>query len=353
MTNDKTTILENSIKAFKLTTKIFGNYTDLKRALFLGWYCNLKNPCKFCFMASQKSKIKNPKIARRKIETILAEAIIMKRIGWKLEFISGGYGYSIEELNNIIEQISYIQKSKQYLNLGVIDFEKLNLNVVEGVVGAIETVNPKLHNEICPDKPIKPVKDMLLNAKDNYNLKTGITIILGLGEKEEDLELLLNLIEELQLDRITFYSLNPQKDTIYYGKPSINTLDYMNWISTVRLNFPKIEIIAGSWVDKLTNIGPLVISGANTITKFPLFAIYGKKEGITVENEIKSTGRILISSFSDLELLSGKKTVKFPQYKNENIKISENNKLIVDNMENIINEKINRYVNKTIKRTKI
>jgi biotin synthase-like enzyme len=344
-----TDIFENSIKAYKLTTKNFGNNIDLKRALFLGWYCNLTDPCKFCFMSSQKSKIKNPSIARRRPESMLAEAIIMKRIGWKLEFISGGYDYNINELNDIIEMIAYIQKSKQYINVGIVDFENLNLNTIEGVVGAIETVNPKLHNEVCPQKPIGPTKEMLLKAKD-YNLKTGITIILGLGEKEEDIEKLLNLIEELNLNRITFYSLNPQKDTIFEGAPSITTIEYMNWVSSVRLNFPKLEIIAGTWVDKLTNIGPLVMSGANTITKFPLFSMYGKKEGITVENEIKSTGRELISSFSDIEALQGKKKLNTPQYINENINISDKNLEMLSALESDINKKVDMYVSKTLKR---
>lgn len=280
---------------------------------------------------------------------MLAEAIIMKRIGWKLEFISGGYDYNINELNDIIEMIAYIQKSKQYINVGIVDFENLNLNTIEGVVGAIETVNPKLHNEVCPQKPIGPTKEMLLKAKD-YNLKTGITIILGLGEKEEDIEKLLNLIEELNLNRITFYSLNPQKDTIFEGAPSITTIEYMNWVSSVRLNFPKLEIIAGTWVDKLTNIGPLVMSGANTITKFPLFSMYGKKEGITVENEIKSTGRELISSFSDIEALQGKKKLNTPQYINENINISDKNLEMLSALESDINKKVDMYVSKTLKR---
>ena len=44
----------------------------------------------------------------------------MKRIGWKLEFISGGYGYTMEELNETIEMVSYVQNSKQYLNVGIV-----------------------------------------------------------------------------------------------------------------------------------------------------------------------------------------------------------------------------------------
>ncbi|WP_048055681.1 radical SAM protein [Methanotorris igneus] len=340
-------ILENAIKAFKLTTKHHGNYTSLERALFLGWYCNLKNPCKFCYMSTQKNKIKDPLKARRRLETILAEAILMKRIGWKLEFISGGYGYTSKEINDIVEMVAYVQKSRQYLNVGLVDFDNLNLDVIEGVVGAVETVNEELHDYLCPDKPIEKIKDMLLKAKD-LGLKTGITIILGLGEKEEDIEKLLNLIEELELDRITFYSLNPQKGTIFENKTSITTLEYMNWVSSVRLNFPKIKIITGTWVDKLTNIGPLIMSGSNTITKFPLFSMFGKKEGKTVEKEILSTGRELLGTFSDVEALMGKKKLKNSPYKDEDIEISEENLEKINNLQDEINKKVEFYVRKTL-----
>ncbi|AXI25498.1 radical SAM protein [Methanofervidicoccus sp. A16] len=345
-------VMENSIKAYKLTTKYHGNFTDLKRALFLGWYCDLKDPCKFCYMSTQKNRIKDPKSARRRLESILAEAILMKRIGWKLEFISGGYGYTPEELNRILELVAYLQKSKQYLNVGIVDFERLNLDVVEGIVGAVETVNEDLHRYLCPQKPLDKTKEMLLKAKE-YNLKTGITIILGLGEKEEDIDKLLNLIEELDLDRITFYSLNPQKNTIFENKSSITTLEYMNWVSTVRLNFPKIEIITGTWVDKLSNIGPLIMSGSNTITKFPLFSIYGRKEGITVEKEIRSTGRKLLGTFSDIEILKGSKKLENTPYVDEEIVISEESLRLLESLKGAINKKIEDYVSRILKRVKV
>ncbi|MCS3922698.1 biotin synthase-like enzyme [Methanococcus voltae PS] len=351
-------IFENSIKAYKITEKYHGNYVGLERALFLGWYCELENPCKFCYMSTQKDKIKEPLKARRKLETILAEASIMKRIGWKLEFISGGYGYKIEELNDMIEMIAHIQGCKQYLNLGIIDFEKLNLNNVEGIVGAVETVNPELHQKVCPGKPLENTKEMLLKAKD-YDLKTGITIILGMGETEDDIEKLLQMIEELDLNRITFYSLNPQKDTIFEHKTSTTTLNYMNWVSQVRLNYPKLKIISGTWVDKLPNIGPLVMAGSNIITKFPLFSIYGTKYGKTVENEINSTGRELLGSFSDVDVLNSKKELLNSPYVknipnesyriNKNLEISEKNLAVLKDMDVNIANKIDSYVKKTTK----
>ncbi|MBW9223568.1 radical SAM protein [Methanothermococcus sp. SCGC AD-155-E23] len=346
---DPLEVMERSIKAYKLTTKYHGNFVDLKRALFLGWYCDLEKPCKFCYMSTQKERIKDPKSARRRLESILAEAVLMKRIGWKLEFISGGYGYTTEELNRIVELVAYLQRSKQYLNVGIVDFEQLNLDVIEGIVGAVETVNEELHRYLCPQKPLDKTKEMLLKAKE-YNLKTGITIILGLGEKEEDIEKLLNLIEELDLDRITFYSLNPQKGTIFENKSSITTLEYMNWVSTVRLNFPKIEIITGTWVDKLSNIGPLIMSGSNTITKFPLFRIYGRREGITVEKEIRSTGRELLGTFSDLEVLKGTKKLENTPYVDEEIVISEESMRLLESLKDAINKKIEEYVSGILKR---
>ncbi|ABR55102.1 Radical SAM domain protein [Methanococcus vannielii SB] len=345
---DSVATLENSIKAFKLTEKYHGDAVSLERALFLGWYCSLNDPCKFCFMSTQKQKIKEPLRARRRIESILAESIIMKRIGWKLEFISGGYGYTTEELNDTIEMVSYVQGSKQYLNVGIIDFENINLENIEGVVGAVETVNEKLHKEICPGKPIDKTKEMLIHAKDN-GLKTGITIILGLGESEKDIETLLNMIEELELDRITFYSLNPQKETIFEGSASITTLEYMNWISSVRLNFPKVKIATGTWVDKLTNIGPLIMAGSNVITKFPLFSLYGKKEGKTVENEIYSTGRNLYGSFSDIDALKGLKLAKNTKYVDEKISISSKNLDAVERMKKDVDKKIEGYIKKALK----
>ncbi|WP_423793113.1 radical SAM protein [Methanocaldococcus indicus] len=341
-------VLENAIKAYKLTLKHF-DYVSFERALFLGWYCSLDKPCKFCYMSTQKDKISSPKLARRSLASILAEAILMKRIGWKLEFISGGYGYSVEEINRIAELVAYVQKTKQYLNVGITDLDRLNLDVIEGVVGAVETLRNR--EKICPGKPLDKIKDFLIKAKD-LGLKTGITIILGLEEREEDIEKLLNLIEELELDRITFYSLNPQKGTIYENKPSVTTLEYMNWVSSVRLAFPKIKIITGIWTDKVPMVSPLLSSGSNVITKFPLFSIYGTKLAHWIEKEVKTTGWELYGTFTDLDVLLCEKKLEKTPYKDEGINISEEHKKLLDVLKDEINIKIENYIKGVLKRVK-
>ena len=57
---------------------------------------------------------------------------------------------------------------------------------VEGVEYAIESFNEELHNFICPSKPLKSLLLFLKNLEEE-NLQKLITIILGIGEKKEDL----------------------------------------------------------------------------------------------------------------------------------------------------------------------
>ena len=51
-------------KANKTTLKHHGNLITLERAIFLSWWCD-KGDCAFCYMSTQKDKIKDPKKARR------------------------------------------------------------------------------------------------------------------------------------------------------------------------------------------------------------------------------------------------------------------------------------------------
>ena len=46
-----------------------------------------------------------------------------------------------------------------------------------------------------------------------------MTIILGLGETLKDIPLLLEFIKKHNMDKITFYALNPTKGTIYTKGP--------------------------------------------------------------------------------------------------------------------------------------
>ncbi len=275
------------------------NKTWFERAIFFSWYCS-RGDCKFCYMSTQKNRIKNPKLAKRKIESILAEAIISKACGWKIEFISGGYeSYDIDELVFLAKHSSKITKQKQWLNIGALkkqELEKFKPHI-EGVCGAVECINPKLHDKLCPSKPISEIIDMF-KACDNLKLKKAITIIIGLGETEKDIPLLIDFIKKHKISRITFYALNPHKGTVFKKGPKTDY--YVRWISAIREKFPKLYIIAGSWVNRLSEISNLLNAGADSITKFPSIKLFNSKYAKQIELQSAIAGRQFTGSLTKL-----------------------------------------------------
>ena len=294
--------LELLEEANKITLAVHGNIITLERAIFLSWWCD-KGDCSFCYMSAQKPKIKEPEKARRKVESILAEAELTRRMGWNIEFLSGGYGsFKTHEIKNIAQNIYAITGKPVWLNLGITSELEEYGNEIAGITGAIEVANPELHRKICPSKSIEDIIEMLELAGD-LGFKKSITIILGLGETPEDIMYMWDLIEDVGIDRVTFYSLNPHKDTIYENSPQPASLYYAGVVAATRIKFPSLEIVTGTWIDNLANIGPLILAGANGLTKFPLFKMFGTRYGKRVEEEVFWAGRKLQGTFTDLEIL--------------------------------------------------
>jgi biotin synthase-like enzyme len=268
-----------------------------ERAIFLSWYCS-KGDCKFCYMSTQKQLIKDPKKARRSFESIFAEAIISKACGWEIEFLSGGYdSFSQEELLFIAKTTYEITGKKQWLNFGTLREEELKqfLPYAEGFCGTIECINPKVRKDICPSKPLAPIIKSF-EACDRLGLKKAITIIVGVGETIDDFPLLAGFIKKHKIDRITFYSLNPQKGTPFTSSPPIDY--YEEWIAKTRIEFPKLQIIAGAWHDKTNYFGRLLLAGANSITKFPAIKYLGTRQAKEVELEAKNADRKFLGTLT-------------------------------------------------------
>jgi biotin synthase-like enzyme len=267
------------------------------RCIFLSWYCDV-GTCKFCFRSTQKSRIKNAEHARRSLSSILTEALLCKNFGWRIEFLTGGYRiFPIDELVNITKLVSEVYGEKIWLNLGALekrDLEKFK-PYIEGIVASIETIDEELHNKICPNKPIKPYIEMLQNSK---SLKKSITIVIGLGEKKEDINLLHNFIAKNKLDRITFYALRPIAGTIYTKGPSTN--DYLYWIANTRIKFPRLEIIAGTSPLRVNEIDLVLKAGANAITKFPATKMFNSNEAKIIEEKIRKSGRSFLSTLTKI-----------------------------------------------------
>lgn len=298
-------------KANEITLKNHGDLITLERAVFLSWWCD-KGDCAFCYMSTQKNKIKDPTKARRNVNNILAEAEMCKRLDWNIEFLSGGYeSFTTQEIKDIATNIKNITGDGVWLNTGITDDLAEFGSEIKGITGAVEVANPQIHENVCPSKKLEDISNMLDTAGD-LGFKKAITIILGLGETLDDVPYLIDYIKDHKIDRVIFYSLNPHKETIYANSSQPASLYYAQVVAQIRLEFPDIEIICGTWIDNLANIGILILSGANGITKFPLFKMFATKYGKRVEEEVKWAGRQLKGTFTDKDMLGPEKSEVSP-----------------------------------------
>ncbi len=187
---------------------------------------------------------------------------------------------------------------KTWLNLGVMKETQIKalLPYIEGLTGTVECVNEKLRNDIVPNKPLHKIDEMFELA-DKYNLKKSITIIIGLGETIDDFPKLVELIKKGNIARINFYRLVPHEGADLFPEgPSTDY--YVEWIAKTRIEFPKINIVAGSWPDKTIEIPLLLEAGANSITKLPAIKFFGKKPAREIEQGAKKAGRKFLSKLT-------------------------------------------------------
>lgn len=271
--------------------------TWFERAIFFSWYCRIRD-CKFCYMSTQPEK----KTAVRSKESLVAEAILCRKLGWQLGFFSGGIGaFSQANFKEIIKDVSEAYGDKLWLNVGPLTEEEIKeyLPYTKGVVASIETINPKLHEFVCPSKPIGPYERMLEIA-GKYKLKKAMTIIIGLGETIKDFELLKKFIEKHNIEKIHFYSLNPQKGTYFENREAPSAEYQAEWISRTRTAFSNIDIQCGIWLDKVDRVPILLKAGANSISKFPALKVFGSKEAEAIEKGAKEAGRIFKGTLTNL-----------------------------------------------------
>jgi biotin synthase-like enzyme len=287
----------------------FPNTTWYGRCIFLSWYCDI-GTCQFCFRSTIKHKVQHAKTAKRSLSSDLVEALLCKKLGWRIEFLTGGYRiFPKEEMLERIKLISKVYGEKIWLNIGVIEPNDLELfkPYVKGIVSSIETIEPELHNKICPDKPIQPYEEMFEKDKD---FQKSMTMVIGLGEKKEDFQLLKQFITKHQLERITFYALKPVKGTIFENGNGPETEDYLWWIAQTRIAFPKLEIIAGTTARRYEEVGLLLKAGANAFTKFPATKMFGTKEAHKIEEDIKKVNRKLTGTITKLPDIDWNKEIE-------------------------------------------
>ncbi len=271
-----------------------------ERAVFFSWGCTIGD-CTFCYMSTQPAD-KPPRETRRSAESILAEFLLAKHLGWDIGFFTGGVGVlKPDELEFLLKSAVEITGEKIWLSVGPVPKILLvkYLPYIKGVVGSTETINPVLHKKVCPSKPLAPYEKMFLAAKE-LGLQRAMTFIVGLGETQDDLVLLQNFIKKYEITKIHIYGLIPQKGTIHENDPVPTAEEQAWWIAQLRLAFPTLDIQCGIWEDRIGRVSLLLQAGANSISKFKAIKLFGTTVAKGIEQEAAKAGRAFIGSLTTL-----------------------------------------------------
>ncbi|NQV91580.1 radical SAM protein, partial [Candidatus Woesearchaeota archaeon] len=171
----------------------FNGEVFFERSIFTNWTCAIAD-CKYCYLSTKPKHNPREEIkSLRSHESILAEVLLCKLMGWNIGYITGGLRVeSTEQLIVLLNKIEKVYGRKILMNYGPYSLpivQKLKPHLT-GMGSAIESFDEELHNYICPSKPLKSLLAFLENLKSE-NMEKLITLILGLGEKKEDIDLVI------------------------------------------------------------------------------------------------------------------------------------------------------------------
>lgn len=280
--------------------------TWFERAIFFSWYCSIRD-CAYCYMSTQPER----KDAVRSMESILAELVICKKLGWKIGFVSGGVGaFSGARFKELLAAMHKAAKEKLWINVGALKKEELQeyLPYIKGVVGSIECVNREIHKKVCPSKPMEPYFRMFEEA-NRIGLRNAMTIIVGLGETIDDFEKLKQIADKYSIEKIHFYGLNPQKGTAFENASPPSAEYQAEWIRRTRKQFPEMDIQCGIWEDRPHYIKALLEAGATSISKYPALKRFGSESAFEIERQAKLAGRIFEGTLTKLPCIDWGKAV--------------------------------------------
>ncbi len=287
-------------QAQKIYTENFNNSVTFERAVFFSWGCTIGD-CTFCYMSTQPLE-KVAQETKRSNASLLAEFILCKHLQWDIGFFTGGVGVlKPDELEFLLKSIYEITKEKIWLSIGPISSPLLQryLPYIKGVVGSTETINPILHQKVCPSKPLKPYELMFENSK-GFGLQRAMTFIVGMGEVKSDFSLLAEFITTYDIHKIHVYGLIPQKGTPFEHAEIPSQEQQAWWIAKLRIQFPTLDIQCGIWEDRLERIPLLLKAGSNSISKFKALKLFGTDVAQEIENQATLAKRTFLGSLTSL-----------------------------------------------------
>jgi biotin synthase-like enzyme len=287
-------------KAESIYRDNFPAVSRFERAIFFSWGCSIGD-CTFCYMSTQPEG-KKPTETKRSKESILAEFVLAKHLGWDIGFFTGGIGvFNSEEIESLLQDINLILGEKIWLSVGPISKSLLEKYkpYIKGVVGSTETINSELHDKVCPSKPLAPYEKMFEWAKE-LDLERAMTFIVGMGEQASDLDLLKKFIDKYKINKIHIYGLIPREGTIFQHASIPTTEEQAWWIANLRIAFPRLDIQCGIWEDRVDRISVLLQAGSNTVSKFKATKLFGTTIAKEIEHQVELSDRTFEGTLTKL-----------------------------------------------------
>ncbi len=263
----------------KLAFEVFKRNHKLEykfaRAIFGSWFCSIKD-CKFCFLSTQKNA--KAFYSKRRIESIIAEAIIIKELNADLENFTGGVlGNDYSELIKITKLLYFIFKEPIWINLNIIPLKVWDeiKQYVKGLVVSTETFNERLHKFVAPSKPLN-VAEKVYDFLDSEKKEKGATLIIGLGETWKDIKKTNEFLNTWEINQLNLYGLKPIKGTIYENKVIPPLPYFLFWLSSLRIENPRMIISASKSFRYINEYFSFFKTGANYYSKLRFFHYFNK-----------------------------------------------------------------------------
>ncbi|MBI2573514.1 hypothetical protein HYV86_06635 [Candidatus Woesearchaeota archaeon] len=301
-------LLSEAQKAF---VQHFSNEVYFDRSIFINWTCAIAD-CKYCYLSTKPKHTPGTQAkAVRSQESVLAEALLCKIMGWNVGYITGGLRVeSVDYLCELTHNMSLLLGEKIMLNFGPhAKSEIVKLKpYIKGMGSAIESFDPDLHQFICPSKPLRTLM-MFLENLQHEGLNKLITIILGIGEKKEDVEIVIENIKKYEINRVQLCFLKPQENTVFADVPSPDPLYMAWWIARIRIACPTTVIKVALVRDRISDLSLYLSAGANGFSRFMVFKDFASPLALELERECAKAGRVLQGNFTHVPVIDAEKAV--------------------------------------------
>ncbi|MFT4313102.1 MAG: radical SAM protein [Candidatus Woesearchaeota archaeon] len=301
--------------AQEIYQKEFDGSVWFERSIFTNWTCGIAD-CRYCYLST---KPKLDKTAVRQKSSILAECIICRLMGWNIGYITGGL--RVEKTEYMIELLKDMQTVLGYkprMNYGPYSHKEIMQFKphVSGLGCAIESFDEKLHEFICPSKPLPSLLRFLRDCQ-KVDVPNFITIILGIGERKEDIQDVIEKITEYNIDTVQLCFLKPQEKTVFTDIPPPN-IEYMAWwCAKLRIAYPKLHIKIALVRDRIADFSLLLQAGANSFSRYFVFSDFASPFAHELEEACKRVNRKLQGNFTQMPEFSLREEVKVCQFSEE------------------------------------